>query len=137
MLFLGWVITHDLGLTLAMYLRPFLPRLATYLEGKKAIVPEPSDYRLHMLDEEVDRALIKCAYDKGLNDAKTKFEAMLKDHESNGYRITAFSACGKCSKLCTFCIESPVNEEAEQLMDREMASLVQGTNVKKPLKQRN
>ena len=123
-----WLITHDLNLSFADYLKPFLAKLE-----QPAVKKEPVNPPLNLFDEEVFNAHIRCAYDKGFNEAKTKFEALLKDHESNGYRMTAFSACGKCHKLCSHCIETPVNVEVDQIMDREMAARVQGTKVKKPI----
>lgn len=136
-----WLITHDLNLSFADYLRPFFEPFQSSLDKLKqptAEKEEPVNPPLDLFDEEVFNAHIRCAYDKGFNEAKTKFEAMLKDHESNGYRMTAFSACGKCHKLCSFCVETPADPEAEQIMDREMAARFnKGTRTKKPIMRRN
>lgn len=61
------------------------------------------NYKLYT-HEELETHIL-CAFNKGVEESKVKFENGLKEHQNNneGYRTSSFAACGKCSALCRTC----------------------------------
>lgn len=66
-------------------------------------ISSKDNYKLYT-HEELE-AHILCAFNKGVEESKVKFENGLKEQQNNnkGYRTSSFAACGKCSALCRTC----------------------------------